>query len=251
MLPIQALDTFLHILYETQQFIILNCTKASLMNQRELISSIPFLGNIEQDTVAILESSMQIRRFRKGQPIFSQGDSGDSLFLVSAGRVKIFVENEHGEQLTILFCGKGDCFGEMAVLDGGSRSASAEAIEPTETWIITREAFIDLMRQQPEVSLALIGFLCAKLRTDLDRMEEFIFLDSYRRTGRQIMRMASEGADGLPVINITQSELARLVGSSREQVNRVLGDLSSMGHIAISRGTIQIRDKAAMEQIMR
>ena len=65
------------------------------------------------------------------------------------------------------------------------------------------------------------------------------------------MRMASEGADGLPVINITQSELARLVGSSREQVNRVLSDLSSMGHIAISRGKIQIRDKAAMEQIMR
>jgi len=221
------------------------------MEQRELLSSIPFLGNIEQDAVAILESRMQTRKFGKGQPIFNQGDSGESLYLVSAGRIKIFVENDQGEQLTILLCGPGDCFGEMAVLDGGSRSASAEAIEPTETWIITREAFIELIRQQPEISLSLISFLCAKLRADLDRMEEFIFLDTYHRTGRQIMRMAADDTRGMPVINITQDELARLVGSSREQVNRVLGDLSSMGHIATSRGQIEIRDKAALGQIMR
>ena len=246
-----SLRTVPNISCKSNLSIALICVEASVMDQRELLSSIPFLGNIEQEAVAILESSMQIRRFRKGQAIFDQGDPGDSLFLVSAGRVKIFVENEQGEQLTILFCSPGDCFGEMAVLDGGPRSASAEAMEPTETCIITREAFIGLMLRQPEVSLALISFLCAKLRTDLDRMEEFIFLDSYHRTGRQIMRMASEDADGVPIVNITQDELARLVGSSREQVNRVLGDLSSMGHIAISRGKIQILDKVAMEQMMR
>ena len=221
------------------------------MEPDNLLSSIPFLENIDQGTAAMLRSSMQLRRFRKGQPIFNQGDPGDSLLLVSTGRVKLFVENEHGEQLTILLCEQGDCFGEMAVLDGGSRSASAEALEATETWTVTRKTFIDLIRQQPDVSLNLISFLCAKLRADLDRMEEFIFLDTYHRTGRQIVRMASVGADGEYAVNITQDELARLVGSSREQVNRVLQDLSSMGHITISRGKIEIRDKISMEQMMR
>ena len=150
-----------------------------------------------------------------------------------------------------MLCEQGDCFGEMAVLDGGSRSASAEALEATETWTVTRKTFIDLIRQQPDVSLNLISFLCAKLRADLDRMEEFIFLDTYHRTGRQIVRMASVGADGEYAVNITQDELARLVGSSREQVNRVLQDLSSMGQITISRGKIEIRDKISMEQMMR
>ena len=82
-------------------------------------------------------------------------------------------------------------------------------------------------------------------------MEELIFLDAYHRTGRQIIRMASRGSEGEFTVNITQDELARLVGSSREQVNRVLRDLSSMGHISISRGKIEIRDIAVMEQLMR
>ena len=221
------------------------------MEPYKLLSSIPFLENIDHGTAAMLQSKMQVRRFRRGQPIFSQGDPGDSLFLVSTGRVKLFIENEHGEQLTILLCEEGDCFGEMAVLDGGARSASAEALEATETQIITRNTFIDLIREQPEVSLNLISFLCSKLRADLGRMEELIFLDAYHRTGRQIIRMASRGSEGEFTVNITQDELARLVGSSREQVNRVLRDLSSMGHISISRGKIEIRDIAVMEQLMR
>ena len=221
------------------------------MEPHKLLSSIPFFEHIDHDTSVMLRSKMQSRKFRKGQPIFNQGDPGDSLFLVSTGRVKLFTENEHGEQLTILLCGEGDCFGEMAVLDGGARSASAEALEATETWVVTRNTFVDLIRQQPDISLNLISFLCSKLRVDLDRMEEFIFLDAYHRTGRQIIRMASEGGEGEFTVNITQDELARLVGSSREQVNRVLRDLSSMGHIAISRGKIKINDKTVMEQMMR
>lgn len=210
------------------------------MTKRELLCAVPFLSDLGGDALATLESCMVLRKFRRGQPIFSQGDPGDSLFLVMSGRVKLFIENSDGEQLTILFCDSGSCFGEMAVLDGKVRSASAEAVELTETWIVNRNDFLDLMRRAPDIAIAVITFLCSKLRTDLDRMEEFIFLDAYDRVGRQLLRMATMNAAGDYVVQITQDELARLVGNSREQVNRVLADLASLGHVSIGRGCLQI-----------
>ena len=219
------------------------------MNQQALLSSIPFFSNLEPDALATLASNMRLRKFRRNQPIFDQGDPGDCLFIISAGRVKLFIETGDGDQLTILHCGVGECFGEMAVLDGQSRSASAEAMEPTEAWIVTRETFVDLISHNPGSSLALISFLCAKLRTNLDRMEDFIFRDAYHRIGRQIIRMASTVAIGACSIPITQDELARLVGISREHVNRVLSELSSIGYIATGRGKIDILNTSAMENL--
>ena len=219
------------------------------MNQQALLSSIPFFSELEPDALTTLASKMRLRKFRRNQPIFDQGDPGDCLFIVSAGRVKLFIETGDGGQLTILHCGVGECFGEMAVLDGQSRSASAEAMEPTEAWIVTRETFVDLIRHNPRSSLALISFLCAKLRTNLDRMEDFIFRDAYHRIGRQIIRMAPARVNGSSSISITQDELARLVGISREHVNRVLSDLSSIGYIATGRGKIDILNNVAMENL--
>ena len=122
------------------------------MTKRELLSAVPFFSDLSEDALNTLESHMRLRTFRRGQPIFIQGDPGDSLFLVASGRVKLLIAHSDGEQLTILFCGPGTCFGEMAVLDGKARSASAEALELTETWVVTRNDFLDLMRRAPDIS---------------------------------------------------------------------------------------------------
>ena len=219
------------------------------MTNRDLLSAVPFFSDLSEDALTTLESHMRLRTFRRGQPIFLQEDPGDSLFLVASGRVKLFITNSDGEQLTILFCGPGTCFGEMAVLDGKPRSASAEALELTETWVVTRNTFLDLMRRAPDISIAVIEFLCSKLRTNLARMEEFVFLDTYNKVGGQLVRMATKDASGDYRVQVTQEELARLVGNTREQVNRVLADLSSMGHISIGRGHLQIDHLEAMKQI--
>jgi CRP/FNR family cyclic AMP-dependent transcriptional regulator len=219
------------------------------MTKREALSAVPFVSGLGEDALTVLESHMRLRTFRREQPIFRQGDPGDSLFLVASGRIKLFIESSDGEQLTILFCGPGSCFGEMAVLDGKTRSANAEALEPTDAWVVTRNAFLDLMRRDPDIPIAVISFLCSKLRTDLARMEEFIFLDTHNRVGRQLVRMATKNASGDYAVLITQEELARFVGNSREQVNRVLSDLSSIGHISIGRGHLKINRLEAMRRI--
>ncbi len=219
------------------------------MTRRELLSAVHFVGDLNEVALTTLEEHMRLRRFRRGQPIFTQGDPGDSLFLVASGRVKLFIENSNGEQLTILFCDPGSCFGEMAVLDGQPRSASAEALESTEAWVVPRNAFLDLMRREPDIAIAVIAFLCSKLRTDLARIEELIFLDTYNRVGRQLVRLATKNESGDYTVQITQEELARLVGNSREQVNRALAGLSSLDHVSIGRGHIQINHLDAMKRI--
>ena len=219
------------------------------MTKRELLSAVPFVGDLDEDALTTLEGHMRLRKFRRGQPIFTEGDPGDSLFLIASGRVKLFIDNSDGEQLTILFCASGTCFGEMAVLDGQPRSASAEALESTEAWVVPRNAFLDLMRRTPEVAIAVIVFLCSKLRTDLARFEELTFLDTYDRVGRQLVRMATKNTSGDYTVQITQEEFARLVGSSREQVNRSLAGLSSLGHVSIGRGRLTINRLDAMKQI--
>ena len=219
------------------------------MTKHELLSTVPFFRDLDDDALVALESQMRPRKVRRGDRLFSQGDTGDSLFLVASGRVKLFVEDPNGEQLTILFCGPGNCFGEMALLDGKARSASAEALERTEVWVVTRRSFLDLIRHAPEISIEMIVFLCSKLRTNLDRMEEFIFLDAYERVGRQLVRMATKDPSGNYAVRITQDELAKLVGNSREQVNRALADLSSLGHVSIRRGHLQIDRLDAMQRM--
>ena len=210
------------------------------MTKNELLSDVPFFSSLDAGAIAELASQMRLRKVRRGDRIFNQGDPGDSLFLVASGRIKIFIEDAEGEQLTILFCGPGNCFGEMALLDGKARSATAEALEQTEVWVVTRRSFLDLVRDSPEISIEVIVFLCSKLRTNLARMEEFIFLDTYDRVGRQLLRIATRDDSGTYTVKVTQEELARLVGNSREQVNRVLADLASLGHVSVGRGQISL-----------
>ena len=219
------------------------------MTKHELLSAVPFFSTLDADAVAELASQMRLRKVRRGERIFSQGDPGDSLFLVASGRIKLFIEDAEGDQLTILFCGPGNCFGEMALLDGNARSATAEALERAEVWVVTRRSFLDLVRNSPEISIEVIVFLCSKLRTNLARMEEFIFLDTYDRVGRQLVRMATRDDSGNCTVKITQEELARLVGNSREQVNRVLADLSSLGHISIGRGQVNLDHFDALQRM--
>ena len=219
------------------------------MTKNELLSDVPFFSSLDAGAIAELASQMRLRKVRRGDRIFNQGDPGDSLFLVASGRIKIFIEDAEGEQLTILFCGPGNCFGEMALLDGKARSATAEALEQTEVWVVTRRSFLDLVRNSPEISIEGIVFLCSKLRTNLARMEEFIFLDTYDRVGRQLLRIATRDDSGTYTVKVTQEELARLVGNSREQVNRVLADLASLGHVSVNRGQISLTRFDALRQM--
>src|SRR5947209_9112752 len=130
----------------------------------------------EQAREALAERSI-VHDYRHGQPVFFQGDPGQDLFLVLTGAVKLFVSSADGDEVLIDVCRPGEVFGEVAVLDGGTRSLGAEAIEDSQLLLLSREVLVASFREQPAVAEALLWALVSTVRRLTDRTADLVFLD--------------------------------------------------------------------------
>lgn len=197
------------------------------------------------------------RLFRPNDVIFQKGDPGDCLHIIQKGRVKICVVDERGAELVFALLSEGDLLGEMAVLDGQPRSATAIAFGETETLCIERGAFLDFLRTSPRASASIISLLCRRLRETDRTLEEIAFLDVAGRLASKLLQMGTSGANGppsrehTPTTSITQEELAHLVGASRTMVNKVLNSFADLGYVRMARGATAVLNKAELERIAR
>jgi len=197
---------------------------------------------------------MRARRYRAGETIFHQDDPGDSLHVVVEGAVKIVLPSaEDGEPAIIATLRPGDFFGALALLDGAPRSATAVALGKTETLILRREAFLEIVEKDSSLRIALFASLAGEIRSITAHVQDLHFLDLPGRLARRILREASglrPAADGsirLPW-PYTQSELAGMIGGSRQSVNRLLADLVDEHLIELQRDALVIPDPAALER---
>jgi CRP/FNR family cyclic AMP-dependent transcriptional regulator len=146
--------------------------------------------------------------------------------------------------------GPGECFGELAVLDGRPRSANAVAAQATRTLIVTRRDFVDWLSNRPRAALLLLETLSLRLRLTNEAFIDLAFFDLPHRLVRRLLRMAAsdlKGRTGLDVkVSMTQSELASMLGVSRESVNKQLQAFSRRGWIAIGRGSVTIKSVEAL-----
>jgi CRP-like cAMP-binding protein len=197
---------------------------------------------------------MRARRYRAGETIFHQDDPGDSLHVVVEGAVKIVLPSaEDGEPAIIATLRPGDFFGALALLDGAPRSATAVALGKTETLILRREAFLELVEKDSSLRIALFASLAGEIRSITAHVQDLHFLDLPGRLARRILREASglrpatDGSIRLPW-PYTQSELAGMIGGSRQSVNRLLADLVDEHLIELQRDALVIPDPPALER---
>jgi CRP-like cAMP-binding protein len=205
------------------------------------------------DVLHALAEGMRSRRFRRGEVIFHQGDPGDSLQVVTSGSVKIVLSSRGGEEAIIATLHPGEFFGELALLDGAPRSTSATAIEPTETLSLTRAAFLELLRRDPHIVEALLVSLAEVVRRLTGHVEELHFVDLPGRLAKRIARLGREqSTPGNGRVELawpyTQSDLAAMVGGTRQSVNRLLSELVDEGLLTLDRDTLIIHDLAALER---
>ena len=193
-------------------------------------------------------------RYRRNETIFHQGDPGDSLYIIETGAVKIVLPSpEGGAEAIIATLGPGDFFGELVLLDGAERSATAIAHEATTALVLRRDAFGRLIDTVPSLSRELLAALAAELRRLTRHVEELYFLDLPGRLARRIVRMARE-ADPTSTGPVTldwsfsQSELAGMIGGTRQTVNRLLADFTAEGLIRIERDTLVVPDLERLER---
>ncbi len=213
----------------------------------ESLATIPFFAGLDPDALERLASSMRSRRFRRGEVIFHVGDPGDALFVIVSGDVKISLPSETGEEAILATLRPGAVFGELALLDGAPRSASATALTATEAVVLPRDRFRELIATEAGVRDALLASIAGELRRLTQHVEELHFLDITGRLAARLVRLAQEGSPtddgGIRLrANLTQADLAAMVGCTRQSVNKLLGQFTDDGLIRQERDGIVITD---------
>jgi CRP/FNR family transcriptional regulator/CRP/FNR family cyclic AMP-dependent transcriptional regulator len=214
------------------------------MDRRELLRRIHLFADLTDRERDIILDLMRERTVAKGTTIFNQHDSGGGLYLILAGSVKIWRTARDGRDVTVAVLNEGNFFGEMSLLDGQPRSASATAIQAARLLVLDREHFQRQVLAQPHIVAKLLGELSKRLRA-ADQAIEHLALGSvhdrlFHLLGHLGRRAPLKAGKGLIERAPTHQELAEMVGSSRETVTRTLAALEKEGLIAIDRRRVTL-----------
>jgi CRP/FNR family cyclic AMP-dependent transcriptional regulator len=204
------------------------------------LKAVPLFQGVADPELRALAERTVSRNYPKQAIVLTEGEEGDSLYLIVTGRVKVYLSDEHGKELILAIKGPGQYFGEM-VLDGETRSASVMTLEPSQFAILSRADFRSFLLGHPPVALQLIENLIRLARGLNRNVRNLAMLDVYGRVARILLELAVE-REGKLVIpeRLTQKDIAARVGASREMINRILRDLTTGGYVSVEHGRITI-----------
>jgi CRP/FNR family cyclic AMP-dependent transcriptional regulator len=202
-----------------------------------------FSGMSDTDMEAISTLAVQ-RRFPKNTLVICEGDLSDSLYFILSGKVKVFLSDEEGKEVTLNIQGEGEYFGELAILDEAPRSASVMTVEDTRLAVLSKSAFEKCMEEHPTMAVKVMRGLARRLRELTENVRSLALMDVYGRVARLLLEMAEESGDKKVITQrLTQRDIASMVGASREMVSRILRDLSIGGYISIENKIITINER--------
>jgi len=198
---------------------------------------------LRQETLRAIAAGGIVRQFPKQTVLINDGDVGDSLYIILAGRVKIYASNAAGREVVIDFHGPGECVGEMS-LDGSVRSASVMTVEPTTCAIVNRAHFRDFILAHPDFAMYLIEKLIHRVRVTTENVKSLALSDVYGRLSRLLHALATE-VDGKMAVRekLTQQDIADRIGASRDMIGKLMKDLVAGGYLAVEDRTISILRK--------
>jgi CRP/FNR family transcriptional regulator, cyclic AMP receptor protein len=208
----------------------------------------PLLGREEQDRFI---ASALPQSWAADQTIFLMGDTGTSMMMVQTGEVRISRPSASGRMMILNELKPGAIFGEMALLDGGDRSADATATTNCKLLVFERRAFMTLLENNWPLAEALLKLICSRLRRADERVADLAFFDLPGRLAKELLARARPApGGGPPRVSDTQNILAALVGGSRETVNRCLRNWEKGGLIAIADGRISLLDPLGLARVI-
>jgi CRP/FNR family cyclic AMP-dependent transcriptional regulator len=185
-----------------------------------------------------------VRSYRKNSIVLNEGDTGDSLFIVLQGQVKVYATDENGREITFGMIQAGDYFGEMS-LDGGPRSASVMTLEPTLCALVSRAAVQQHLAEEPAFALALVQQVIRRARAATETARQMALLDVYGRVIHTLEGQQGPASSQAPIqlTQITHQQIASRVGASREMVSRLLKDLEKGGYVELGIKRITLKKK--------
>ncbi|NRB20917.1 MAG: Crp/Fnr family transcriptional regulator [Rhodobacteraceae bacterium] len=228
-------------------------TDESLSEKISLLEQSTLFAGLNGPTLSSLVAHAHLRKYMAGDLIFRDGSQGESMMVITQGVVRISAMTPTARDVILTELTQGDVFGELALLDGGTRSADAHAQTNCMLLILERRALLQVMKTAPNLAIRLLELLCARLRRSDERMMEFAFLKLPSRLARTMLRVSSsgEGAGARPTkgLSHSQSEIADMVGSSRENVNRCLHKWQRDGLLDLTKGWIILLNRDGLKRI--
>jgi CRP-like cAMP-binding protein len=188
------------------------------------------------------------RTYRKGQLLFVENDPSDSLIVLKRGAIAVFRTSPTGERAVLAVIRPPHFFGEVSLLDGGTRSTSAEAIEDTRALALSRGAFIELVHSNPAILDAVMQSLGGLIRRLTEQHADHIFLDLPGRVAKVLIRLAGDAPSAMVTIDLNQSQLAAMAGGSRQSVNQAIGSFATRGWLRTEGRRIVLTDLAALRR---
>ncbi len=221
-------------------------------NAVQALQVVPFFANLPDEHATELAKSLVPRRFAPGQVIFHLGDPGGLLYLISRGKVKISHTTTEGQEVVLAILGPGDFFGELALLDDAPRSATAVALEATETWTLHREEFMHYLMDNPDFALHVLKTLARHIRRLNTQLADIFFLDLPGRLARTLLQLAEQygtyTTEGTVInLSLTQTDLAEMTGATRVSVNKALGRFRRAGWIRVTGRQVTVIDREALQ----
>jgi CRP-like cAMP-binding protein len=216
-------------------------------DKREILSAHALFGQLGREAIDRLTSYAHTKTYAAGATIFARGDPGDGLFAVLAGTVRISNRSVDGKDAVFNLLKAGEVFGEIALLDGGERTADAQALTECTLMLIDRRDFMPILAAQPELAMKLIEILCARLRHTSEQVEDMLFLDLPRRLAKTLLWLAARSSSRR--ISITQREIGQIVGMTRESANKQLREWEERKWVKLERGKILVVTPEALAKV--
>ncbi len=226
-----------------------------MSQETEILRNVPLFAGLGEDALAALATRLRRRRVPGGTPVLYKGDPAGALYLIASGRVKVHEATLSGDEVIHNVLGAGAFFGEMSLLDGGPISADISTLEQTDLLLLAGEALRAVIEERPAVAWTLLRLLSGRLREQNERTSMLMTRDVAGRVADWLLRLAKSHGTLLPDgrsiridVSLTQSDIAALVGATRERVSRALTAFRKSGAITRDEDTAHwiIRNKAAL-----
>jgi len=225
-----------------------------MTEKHRLIARSFLFHDVSEKHLEDLARYAKIKQIPARKVICHRGETGSQMYIIISGRVSMNTDSEEGKELTFGILGPGDIFGEIALLDGGERTATVKTIENTQLLVIERRDFLPFLEKNPKVAITLLSSLAARLRKTDELFEDTYFRNLPGRLAKRFLGLAdaygSQGTDGIHIdVKLSQGDIGKLAGATRESINKQLKAWEEDGLISFDKGHIVLREPERLEDL--
>ncbi len=225
------------------------------MEKKSILKRVPLFSKIEDKELQKIAEISHLKKYKKDEDIFSEGEEGDALYILISGVVKVFRTSSDGRIKTLALLQKGDFLGEMAILEKEIRSANVRAVEDAEMLVINKRDFAASLAGNPQLAFRIMETLCARLRDADQQIESLTFQNVSGRLVIALLDLAEKHGvktdKGIKInMELTHQELSEMVGTAREVVSRILHDFRKTNCIDIEKHYITITNKEELKRML-